>query len=151
MAVPISKTPREFIRRIVSEYLDDHFATIASLAQKYGKSQKNISDILHFAVQTPGITTLDIATSIANKVKNSTKNIAYTAQRWETALILRNRPAIEAELSEHREKLEELRSHYDSYDNYCTFEPHAPTKADILVSIRATQAAVRQLEKILAA
>ncbi len=140
-----------FIRRIVSEYLDNYFATIESIARKYGRSPESISNILHFAVQNPGITTLNTATAIANKVKNSTENIARTYQRWETALILRNRPDIEAELTYHKAKLVELKHQYDSYSDYSTLESDAPTKTDIYSSIRATQATIKQLEKILAA
>ena len=151
MSVPTGELSHAFIRRIASEYLDDYLATIESIARKYARSPEIISNILHLAVQTPSITTLNTATAIANKVKNSTKNVARTCWRWETALLLRNRPSIEAELSYNQEKLKELKHQYDSYNDYCTLESNAPSKADIRYSIQETQATIRQLEKILAA
>ena len=144
MALRISDLSDDYIRRIVDEYMK-FLETMETVAKKFKTTPATISNILFKAVSENIIDDIS-AQAVVDKVTGFTENVVRTRKRWQKALTLRNRAAIQEEIQYKKLRIEELEFQFESYDDYFIDEDDAPSKRSLWCEIGRLKGEIKLLE-----
>lgn len=146
MALRISDLSDYEIKQIVDAYLK-FYATMESVAKIFKTSPATISNILFKAVSENNIIDDISAQAVVDKATGFTENVVRTRKRWQKALTLRNKAAIQDEIKYKQQRVRELEFQFETYDDYFIDEDDAPSKRSLWCEIGRLKGEIKLLEK----